>query len=85
MASTLVEEIVEEILIRIPPDEPAHLVSVALVCMSWRRILSDHGFLRRYRRFHGTLPLLGYMENHESDHTRFFLTTSTTSLSPRLH
>ena len=33
------EEIVEEILLRIPPDEPAHLVRAALVCKAWRRTL----------------------------------------------
>ncbi|PUZ42785.1 hypothetical protein GQ55_9G609700 [Panicum hallii var. hallii] len=40
------EELVEEILLRVPPDEPAYLVRVALVCRPWRRILSDRGFLR---------------------------------------
>ncbi|CAL5077092.1 unnamed protein product [Urochloa decumbens] len=63
MASMLLPELVEEILLRIPPDEPAHLVRAALVCKPWCRIISDGGFLRRYRRFHQSPPLLGYIHN----------------------
>ncbi|CAM0146807.1 unnamed protein product [Urochloa decumbens] len=54
MASTLLPELVEEILLRVPPDEPAHLVRAALVCKPWCHILSD----RRYRSFHRSPPLL---------------------------
>jgi hypothetical protein len=56
----LMEELIEEILLRLPPNEPAYLVRTALVCKSWHRILSDRGFHRRYRAFHRTPPLLGY-------------------------
>jgi hypothetical protein len=35
------EELVEEIVLRVPPNEPAYLVRAALVCRPWRRILSD--------------------------------------------
>ncbi|XP_039780924.1 uncharacterized protein LOC120648263 [Panicum virgatum] len=62
----MTEELVEEILLRVPPDEPAYLVRAALVCRHWRRILSDRGFLRRYRAFHRTPPLLGYLHNLSS-------------------
>jgi hypothetical protein len=59
----LMEELVEEILLRLPPEEPAHLVRCAMVCKAWRRILSDGGFRRRYRRFHRATPptVLGYV------------------------
>jgi hypothetical protein len=62
----LIEELVEEILLRIRPDEPAHLVGATLVCKAWRRIiLSDPGFLRCYRAFHGRRPpLLGFFYNN---------------------
>ncbi|TVU00359.1 hypothetical protein EJB05_54220, partial [Eragrostis curvula] len=43
---------IAEILIRIPPDEPAHLIRACLVCKSWLRLLSDPAFLHRYREFH---------------------------------
>ncbi|TVU40726.1 hypothetical protein EJB05_14199, partial [Eragrostis curvula] len=57
------EDIVKEILLRLPPEEPAYLIHAALVCKSWRRVLSDAGFPRRYREFHRTPPLLGYFLN----------------------
>ncbi|KAF8716387.1 hypothetical protein HU200_026357 [Digitaria exilis] len=60
----LTEELIEEIFFRVPTDEPAYLVRAALVCKSWRRILCDRGFLRRYRVFHSrTPPPLGYLHN----------------------
>ncbi|KAL6647142.1 hypothetical protein ACP70R_014579 [Stipagrostis hirtigluma subsp. patula] len=59
----LMDELVEEIILRIPPDEPAHLVRAALVCKPWHRIVSDRGFLRRYRELHRTPRLLGYIQN----------------------
>ncbi|CAL5078072.1 unnamed protein product [Urochloa decumbens] len=57
------EDITAEILLRPPPDEPAHLVRASLVCKPWRRILSNRAFLRRNRRFHRTPPLLGFFDN----------------------
>ncbi|KAK3124322.1 hypothetical protein QOZ80_7BG0584990 [Eleusine coracana subsp. coracana] len=57
----LIDDVVGEILLRVPPDEPAHLVRAALVCKPWRRILFDPAFRRRYRAFHRTPPLLGFL------------------------
>ncbi|KAG0541508.1 hypothetical protein BDA96_02G022600 [Sorghum bicolor] len=57
----LMDELVGEILLRLPPDEPEHLFRAALVCKPWLRILCDPGFLRRYRAFHGAPPLLGLL------------------------
>ena len=71
----LTEELVEEILLRIPPDEPSLLIRAALVCKDWRRILSDGGFRRRYCRFHRSPPLLGYI-NNQYFRTAFVPTTS---------
>ncbi|CAD6221573.1 unnamed protein product [Miscanthus lutarioriparius] len=51
----LPEELVEEILLRFPPDDPARLVDAALV--------SGAGFRRRFREFHRTPPLLGFVSN----------------------
>ncbi|KAL6647759.1 hypothetical protein ACP70R_015196 [Stipagrostis hirtigluma subsp. patula] len=59
----LMDELVEEILLRVPPDEPAHLVRAAAVCRPWRRIVSDRGFRRRYRELHRTPRLIGYFHN----------------------
>ncbi|VAH93918.1 unnamed protein product [Triticum turgidum subsp. durum] len=57
----LIEDVTDEILLRLPPDEPEHLFRAALVCKTWLRTLCDPGFLRRYRTFHGTPPLLGLL------------------------
>ncbi|CAM0146809.1 unnamed protein product [Urochloa decumbens] len=61
----LMAELVEEILLRLPPDEPEHLFRAGAVCKAWRRILlDDSGFRRRYCRFHRKhRPLLGYVHN----------------------
>ncbi|KAL6838177.1 hypothetical protein ACP4OV_012067 [Aristida adscensionis] len=57
----LADELVEEVLFRLPPDDPASLVSAALACRRFRRLVADPGFRRRYRRFHRTPPLLGFL------------------------
>jgi hypothetical protein len=64
----LPEDLVEEVLLRVPPDEPAHLIRAALVCKAWSCILSDGGFRRRNCRFHRTPPLLlGYIRNDDCE------------------
>ncbi|TVU07450.1 hypothetical protein EJB05_47507 [Eragrostis curvula] len=55
----LMDELVEEVLLRLPPDDPASLVRAALVCRRWCRLFSDAGFRRRFRIFHRTPPMLG--------------------------
>ncbi|KAL6613759.1 hypothetical protein ACP70R_036029 [Stipagrostis hirtigluma subsp. patula] len=66
-AAALMEELVEQVLLRIPPDDPASLVRAALACKPWCRLVADAGFRRRYRAFHRTPPLLGvcYFRLHE--------------------
>ncbi|XP_048527004.1 uncharacterized protein LOC125506183 [Triticum urartu] len=61
--SRLLPELVEEVFFRIPPDEPAFLVRASAVCKPWRRILAGLGFRRRYRKFHGTPPVLGLFQH----------------------
>ncbi|KAL6647751.1 hypothetical protein ACP70R_015188 [Stipagrostis hirtigluma subsp. patula] len=80
----LMDDLVGEILLRIPPDEPAHLVRAAVVCKPWRRILTDPAFLRRYRAFHRTPPLLGFISNLDDDEDPVprFVPTSSSSASP---
>ncbi|CAL4944308.1 unnamed protein product [Urochloa decumbens] len=57
----LMEDLVEEILLRFPPHEPACLVRAALVCKRWCRFISGPGFRRRFRELHRTPPLLGFL------------------------
>ncbi|TVU10385.1 hypothetical protein EJB05_43910, partial [Eragrostis curvula] len=58
--AALMEELVEEILLRFPPDDPARLFRAAVVCKAWRRLICGREFRRRFREFHHrTPPLLG--------------------------
>jgi len=81
MASSLPEELVQEILVRLPADEPVHLVRASLVCKAWRRVLSDRDcFVRRSRGFHGEPPLLGYIQNRYSDASSMQFVPATTCI-----
>ncbi|CAM0905244.1 unnamed protein product [Alopecurus aequalis] len=58
----LLSDLIEEILLRLPPDDPGCLVRASLVCPPWRSLVIGSGFASRYRKFHGTPPLLGFFE-----------------------
>ncbi|KAM0866474.1 hypothetical protein ACQ4PT_042602 [Festuca glaucescens] len=54
-----VDDLLSEILLRLAP-QPSSLPRASLVCSRWRRLLSDRGFLRRFRLHHRrSPPLLG--------------------------
>ncbi|KAF8762838.1 hypothetical protein HU200_009020 [Digitaria exilis] len=55
------DDLVEEVLLRSPPDEPAHLARAALVCRRWCRIVTGPGFRRRFRERHRAPPMLGFL------------------------
>lgn len=76
----LIDDIFGEILLRLPPDDPACLIRVSLVCKPWRRLLSDPAFLHRYRAFHGAPPLLGFFRNFQGK--RFVATTAPSPIAP---
>jgi hypothetical protein len=78
----LMDELVEECLLRLPPDDPAHLVRAALVCKGWRRIVTDtdSGFGRRFRELHGRPLVLGFLHMH-TRYGSFF--TPKSSFRPR--
>ncbi|CAN6168796.1 unnamed protein product [Urochloa humidicola] len=60
---SLPDEVVEEVLLRLPPDDPASLLRASLVCKAWCRLLSDRGFHRRFAQSHHTPPTLGFICN----------------------
>ncbi|XP_020185981.1 uncharacterized protein [Aegilops tauschii subsp. strangulata] len=60
-APSLPDEILEEIFLRLPPDEPACLVRSSLANKLWLGLLSSPAFLGRYREFHGAPPMLGFL------------------------
>ncbi|RCV31248.1 hypothetical protein SEVIR_6G167100v4 [Setaria viridis] len=80
----LIDDATTEILLRLPPDDPACLVRASLVCKAWRELLSGPAFLRRYRAFHGAPPLLGFLRNiyDEGPRARFVVAAATGSASP---
>ncbi|CAN6181015.1 unnamed protein product [Urochloa humidicola] len=70
------DDLVEEVLIRCPPSDPARLARAALVCKRWCRILADAGFRHRFRERHRAPPMLGLLLRHESSSTSFAATSS---------
>ncbi|TVU26536.1 hypothetical protein EJB05_29088, partial [Eragrostis curvula] len=75
------DEAVEEVLARLPPDDPALLVRAALVCKRWCRLVSSPGFHRRFRLLHRTAPMLGFFCRQPSS-TRFVPTASSSICLP---
>ncbi|GJN10003.1 hypothetical protein PR202_ga28061 [Eleusine coracana subsp. coracana] len=65
----LLDELVEDILRRIPPHDPTRLFRAALMCKRWCRLVSDPGFRRRFRECHRRAPELGIIRNfHKKGH-----------------
>ncbi|KAL6905952.1 hypothetical protein ACP4OV_003553 [Aristida adscensionis] len=56
------DDLLREVFLCLPP-EPEHLLAASLVCRHWRRLVRDPAFLRRFRTFHRTPPVLGLFEN----------------------
>lgn len=54
----LSDELVGEILVRLPPDDPACLLRASLACKAWRRILADRALRRR---LHRAPPVVGFL------------------------
>ncbi|NP_001316034.1 uncharacterized protein LOC100279176 [Zea mays] len=51
-AASLMDDLVEEFLIRLPPDDPASLVNASLVCKRWSRLIAGRVFRRKFRKIH---------------------------------
>jgi hypothetical protein len=62
-ATALTEDLTEEVLLRLPPADPARLAAAALVCRRWRALLATPGFRRRFLGLHRSPPLLGVLCN----------------------
>uniref|UniRef100_M8BKG5 Uncharacterized protein n=1 Tax=Aegilops tauschii TaxID=37682 RepID=M8BKG5_AEGTA len=71
-----------EILLRLPPDDPPRLVRASLVCWRWRRLLTDPAYLRRYRAFHRTPPMLGFVLNLKQHYQGMAQLVPTSSFRP---
>ncbi|XP_044949890.1 uncharacterized protein LOC123399553 [Hordeum vulgare subsp. vulgare] len=69
-APTLPDELIEEVLLRLPPDEPSSLVRASLASNFWLGVLTGPTFSGRYRERHGAPPMLGFFYSwpHEDRH-----------------
>ena len=63
----LPDELVEEVFLRLPKDEPAALVRASLASKAWLGLLTGPAFRGRYREFHGAPPMLGFLCSRRSN------------------
>ncbi|XP_073354501.1 uncharacterized protein [Aegilops tauschii subsp. strangulata] len=76
-------ELVEEILLRVPPDHPACLLRASIICKDWAGIISCPAFRRRLHELHPTPPLLGFLPGGGYvPHQHSFIPTIGSSFSP---
>uniref|UniRef100_A0ACD5VUR4 Uncharacterized protein n=1 Tax=Avena sativa TaxID=4498 RepID=A0ACD5VUR4_AVESA len=61
--TALLEEILEQIFLRLPPDEPACLVRASLASKLWLALLTGPRFRSRYREHHGASPTFGFLKS----------------------
>ncbi|XP_073367691.1 uncharacterized protein [Aegilops tauschii subsp. strangulata] len=76
-----IEELVEEILIRLPKDEPGNLLRSSLACKPWHD-LASHAFCRHHGDFHRTPPMLGFLRDWPELSIEFFPTTDFLARGP---
>jgi hypothetical protein len=62
-APQLLDELLEHIFLRLPPDEPACLLRASLASKRWLALLSGPRFRRRYREHHAAPPMLGFLSS----------------------
>ncbi|KAE8777037.1 hypothetical protein D1007_50226 [Hordeum vulgare] len=76
-------DLVEEILLRLPPDDPACLLRASFACKTWSHTVSSPHFRRRFIGLHRhrALPLLGFLHNWEDERVPRFLSTTASSFS----
>ncbi|KAM0881457.1 hypothetical protein ACQ4PT_032934 [Festuca glaucescens] len=79
--AVLPDELVEEILLRLPPDDPACLLRASVVCKAWSSAISHPSFRRRLHELHRTPPVLGFFHNWYEDGGPRFVPTTASSFS----
>ncbi|TVU40391.1 hypothetical protein EJB05_13854, partial [Eragrostis curvula] len=79
MAPSLMGDLLEEVLLHLPPNDPGHLFRAALVCKDWCRAISGSGFRRRFLKVHRmAAPILGFIYRSSFKKTHFMPTISST-------
>uniref|UniRef100_A0A0D9WV30 F-box domain-containing protein n=1 Tax=Leersia perrieri TaxID=77586 RepID=A0A0D9WV30_9ORYZ len=83
-APELANDVMEEILLRLPPDDPTCAARASAFCKHWRNLLTNDAiFRRRYAAFHRTPPVLGFIHPWPLDCRHglaLFLSESSSSL-----
>ncbi|KAF7099206.1 hypothetical protein CFC21_100869 [Triticum aestivum] len=64
------DDLLGEILLRLPPM-PSSLPRASAVSKRWQGLVTDHGFLRRFRAHDREPPLLGAFLHHPADKLKF--------------
>ncbi|CAM0871470.1 unnamed protein product [Alopecurus aequalis] len=57
----LIDDVLREIFLRLPPHDPRGLIRAAAGCKAWRGIFSDPTFAREYRAFRRAPSMLGFL------------------------
>ncbi|KAK1614014.1 hypothetical protein QYE76_019531 [Lolium multiflorum] len=70
---TIPEDVLAEIFLRLPT--PGDVISASGVCVSFRRVVADRSFLRRFRKLHAP-PLLGFLTEQRLEKLRQFHPTT---------
>ncbi|CAM0877561.1 unnamed protein product [Alopecurus aequalis] len=77
----LPDDLIEEILLRLPPDDPASLLRASAVCQTWGSVVSRPSFRRRIHELHRTPPVLGFLDDWYDEHVPDFFPTTATAFS----
>jgi hypothetical protein len=75
----LPEELVEEILLRLPPEDPGCILRASLVCRTWGSAVSHPGFRRGFHEHHRTPPVLGFLHDWDDERISHFIPTTASS------
>ncbi|PNT77164.1 hypothetical protein BRADI_1g58671v3 [Brachypodium distachyon] len=76
LPKNLFDDLIVQILVRLPPDEPERLVRASLICKPWYSLITGHNFIRRYREFHRLPPLLGFLRGEVDEFISHFIPTT---------
>jgi hypothetical protein len=78
----------QEVLLRLPADQPEPLFRFTTVSQGWRRLITEASFLRRFREFHrDARPMLGYVFDFTDARRKVraaFAPTTPASITPRV-
>ncbi|CAN6330591.1 unnamed protein product [Urochloa humidicola] len=77
----LPDDVIAEILVRLPQDDPSSLLRASLACKAWFRIATGPDFRRRLGAFHQTPPLLGFLRDSCSRPRSSFTATTASAFS----